>query len=330
MQKSKTKKWIVAGVILLLILGIGLFARKLIQNDPLPEGFASGNGRIEAIEIDIATKNPGRVAEILVDEGAWVKTGQVLARMDTEETQSELREAEADQRRAQEGRKYAQAIVRQRESELSLARKELSRSQQLVKEGHISKEVVDQRVSTLRSAEAALQAAKAQVVETEAGIEAAEARVQRLKVRLADSELVAPEEGRVLYRLAEPGEVLAAGGRLLTVLKLTDVYMTIFLPTSQAGRVIVSSEARIILDVRPDLVIPAKVSFVAPRAQFTPKEVETRTEREKLMFRIKVQIDRELVRQHIEKVKTGVPGVAYVRLDQGLDWPDWLRVKLPQ
>ena len=330
MQKSKTKKWIVAGVILLLILGIGLFARKLIQNDPLPEGFASGNGRIEAIEIDIATKNPGRVAEILVDEGAWVKTGQVLARMDTEETESELREAEADQRRAQEGRKYAQAIVRQRESELSLARKELSRSQQLVKEGHISKEVVDQRVSTLRSAEAALQAAKAQVVETEAGIEAAEARVQRLKVRLADSELVAPEEGRVLYRLAEPGEVLAAGGRLLTVLKLTDVYMTIFLPTSQAGRVIVGGEARIILDVRPDLVIPAKVSFVAPRAQFTPKEVETRTEREKLMFRIKVQIDRELVRQHIEKVKTGVPGVAYVRLDQTLDWPDWLQVKLPE
>jgi len=330
MQNSKTKKWIIAGLILLVILGVGLYARKLIQNDSLPAGFASGNGRIEATEIDVATKTAGRVMQILAEEGDWVKAGQVLARMDTEETESELREAEADLRRVHETKKYAQAIVRQRKSELTLARKELARSQQLVKQGHISKELLDQRDSSLHSAEAALQAAKAQVVEAAAGIEAAEARVQRLKVRLGDSELVSPEDGRVLYRLAEPGEVLAAGGKVLTVLKLTDVYMSIFLPTSQAGRVIVGGEARIILDVRPDLVLPAKISFVAPRAQFTPKEVETHTEREKLMFRIKVRIDPELVKQHVEKVKTGVPGLAYVRLDQASEWPDYLQVKLPQ
>ena len=121
----------------------------------------------------------------------------------------------------------------------------------------------------------------------------------------------------MLYRLAEPGEVLAAGGKVLTVLELTDVYMTIFLPTALAGRIAVGSEARIVLDAVPQYVIPATVSFVAARAQFTPKDVETRTEREKLMFRVKVRIDPELLTKYRDQVKTGLPGVAYVRLNAG-------------
>ena len=137
-------------------------------------------------------------------------------------------------------------------------------------------------------------------------------------------------DGGTGYRLAEPGEVLPAGGKVLTLLDLTDVYMTIFLPTSQVGRVNLGAEARIIFDAAPEYVVPASVSFVAPRAQFTPKEVETHSEREKLMFRVKVRIAPELLQQHIEKVKTGVPGVAYVRLDPAAEWPQQLRVKLPQ
>jgi HlyD family secretion protein len=118
--------------------------------------------------------------------------------------------------------------------------------------------------------------------------------------------------------VAEPGEVLPAGGKVVTALQLSDVYMTIYLPTEQAGRVIVGSEGRIVLDAAPDLVLPAAVSFVAPRSQFTPKEVETRSEREKLMFRIKVRIDPELLVRNLEKVKTGL-----------LAWPTcvWTRVR---
>ena len=179
------------------------------------------------------------------------------------------------------------------------------------------------------TAEAALEAARIQVVQAEAAIDAAIARTERLKSEIEDSALKSTIVGRVLYRLAEPGEVLAAGGKVLTVLELTDVYMTIFLPTSQTGRVRVGSEARIKIDAVPEYTIPAKVSFVAARAQFTPKEVETRSEREKLMFRIKVKIDPALLKQHIEKVKTGVPAVAYVRLDQSVPWPEQLKVQLP-
>ena len=111
---------------------------------------------------------------------------------------------------------------------------------------------------------------------------------------------------------------------------LTDVYMTIFLPTAQAGRLAVGAEARIVLDAAPEFIIPARVSFVAARAQFTPKAVETRGEREKLMFRVKVKIDPGLLKQHVEKVKTGVPGVAYVLLDTERGWPEALGVRLPE
>jgi HlyD family secretion protein len=129
----------------------------------------------------------------------------------------------------------------------------------------------------------------------------------------------------VQYRVAEPGEVLPAGGVVLNLIDLTDVYMTFFLPTAQAGRVALGAEARLVLDALPDRVIPARISFVADVAQFTPKTVETAEERAKLMFRIKAQVDPELLQRHLSQIKTGLPGMAYVRLDPATPWPDALR-----
>jgi HlyD family secretion protein len=130
----------------------------------------------------------------------------------------------------------------------------------------------------------------------------------------------------VLYRLAEPGEVLAAGGKALTLLNLDDMFMTIYLPTDRAGQVALHGEARILLDALPGQPIPATVSFVAPKAQFTPREVETRTEREKLMFRIKVKADPAWLAAHRDLAKGGMPGVAYVRLDANTAWPANLQI----
>jgi HlyD family secretion protein len=341
-----------------------------VRGPKLPAGFASGNGRIEATEYDIATKRPGRIATVAVREGDMVEADQVLARMDTRDLEADLHEAEAQSAQAREDRRRALAAVAQRESELALARKELQRSQSLFDSNLIARQKLDEDVTRSETAvaalaqehaaakvaegalleaqaqlqmadaalvqqeaqraaaEAALAAARIDVDYREAAIAAAAARIERVRTDIADSTLTAPIRGRVLYRLAEPGEVLPAGGKVVTVLELSDVYMTIFLPTDEAGRTIVGAEGRIVLDAAPYLVIPAAVSFVAPRAQFTPKEVETRTEREKLMFRVKVRIDPELLARNSEKVKTGLPGVAYVRLDPRADWPERLHVKL--
>ena len=323
------RKWIasLAGTAVLLVLAWNGWQHYL---DGLqPTLVASGNGRIDATEVDVATRLPGRLSEVLVNEGAMVTAGQIVARMDTDELHAQLREANARLLQTKQGERYAEAIVKQRQSELTYARNEYGRPSRLSNEGHVSVERLDQDRNALTTAEAALQAANVQVLEAQAAIEAARAAVDRIQSNIDDSVLVSPIDGRVLYRLAEPGEVLAAGGRVVTVLDLTDVFMTIFLPTQQAGRVTVGDEARIILDALPDYVVPAQVSFVDPQAQFTPREVETRSEREKLMFRIKVKIDPGLLKEHVQRVKTGIPGEAYLRLDSAVQWPEQLKVRLP-
>lgn len=326
---SNKKTILVGGIILLLGVGVWLLQAYFFEKQ-LPPGIASGNGRIEATEYDISTKFAGRVESVNAQEGDMVEIGQILAVMDTEDLNAQRREAKAVLTEALEGKNYAYAIVAQRKSELTYWSAELTRAVELVKKGHISQEKVDQDRNAQQTAIAALSAAKIQVLQSEAAIEAAKARTERLDSNIADSSLTTPIRGRVLYRLTEPGEILAGGGKVLTVLELTDVYMTIYLPSGQAGQVRIGAEARLKLDALPDVVIPATVSFVAPEAQFTPKTVETRTEREKLMFRIKVRISPELLKKHIEKVKTGLPGVAFVKLNDTVEWPAELITSVPQ
>ena len=322
--------------------------------EDLSEGFVSGNGRIEATEVDIASKLPGRVQEILVNEGDFVTAGQPLAKMQTASLQAQRAEAEASRQQAEHAATAAEAQVALRQSdvsaakaqvaqsaaELDAAQRRLARSQTLSAEGASSVQELDDDRARVRGAEAALAATRAQVATAEAAVAAARAQVvgarstvdaavatvARVEADIADSVLKAPQDGRVQLRVAQPGEVLAAGGRVLNMLDLSDVYMTFFVPETAAGRIALGSEARIVLDAAPDLVIPAKVSFVASQAQFTPKTVETESERQKLMFRVRAQIPPALLRRHIEQVKTGVPGVAWIKLDPQTQWPKSLAV----
>jgi HlyD family secretion protein len=266
---------------------------------------------------------------VRVREGDLVQKGQVLAQMDIEELTAQRLEAEAQLARARNAHATAKAVLVERESELKLARIELARAQKLVVQEAAPIQRLDRDRTRSETAEAAVHAAQEELHEAESAIAAAEASLQRIQTLLDESSLVSPIRGRVIYRLAEPGEVLSAGGKVVTILDLADVYMTVFLPTEQAGRVGYGAEARMVLDAFPELVLPASISFASPEAQFTPKEVETRTEREKLMFRFKVKIDQALLEQHLEQVKTGIPGVSYIRLAGAGEWPEELAVRLP-
>ena len=180
------------------------------------------------------------------------------------------------------------------------------------------------------AAQAAIESAQAGIIQANTRVEAAKATERRITADIEDSALKAPRDGRIQYRVAEPGEVLAAGGRVLNMVDLSDVYMTFFLPTEQAGRVAIGSDVHVVLDAAPTLRLPAKATFVASVAQFTPKTVETDNERLKLMFRVKARISPELLEKYLEYVKTGLPGMAYVRLDNNKSWPEDLDVRLPQ
>ena len=355
---SKTSRmWLL--VVALLVLGAGGYVGwKFLHRVGLPAGFASSNGRLEATEIDVATKMAGRLVKELVSEGDLVAASQVVAEMDTEVLQAQLREAKAklamaksdvetakstlQQRRSEKS--AAEAVVLQRLADLDLAASKFARADRLVRSNTVSRQEFDTEQAALNSAkpgvdsakanvaaaDAAISTAKAMIISAESSVASAQATIERIQADIDDSVLKASRSGRVQYRVAQPGEVLPAGGKVLNMIDLNDVYLTFFLPTEWAGRVQVGADARIVLDAAPQFVIPAKVTFVADVAQFTPKTVETAEERQKLTFRIKAHIPQEVLQKYVRAVKTGLPGMAYVQLDPKAEWPTNLQVKLPE
>ena len=355
-MNPKLKRTLIIATVIAVAGAVAVYAWKALR--PKSDAFISGNGRIEATEIDISTKLPGRVEKIFVEEGDFVQRGQLLAQMQTDTLEAQRNEARAQNQMAMHGVNMAQAqvaaresdkaaaiaTVAQREADLDAAQRRVKRTETLTKQNVETAQQLDDDRARFHAAEAAVVAAKAQVDAAQAAIEAAraqlvsaksavtstEATIARIEADITDSALKSPRDGRIQYRIAQPGEVLPAGGKVLNFVDLSDVYMTFFLPEREAGRAALEGEVRIILDAAPQYVIPATISYVASVAQFTPKTVETARERQKLMFRVKGQIDPALLRKYIKLVKTGLPGVAWVKLDPKAQWPANLAIKLPE
>jgi len=331
------------------ILLAGFVAWKVFAGPDLPEGFAAGNGRLEANEVYIAAKYPGRIREVLVNEGDIVERGQVVARLDVEELEARLRQAEAQVREAEDSQRIAfaevaarraqvgsrSAEVSARGAEANFAKLQHNRSKTLVPSGAVSQqeaETDNARMLSTRATVAGTRAqmaaaqndlvgAQAQAIRAQSTIVAARAEADRIRAQIRDSVLVAPIRARVENRLAEVGEVVAAGGRVFSLVDLRDVYMYVFLPEQVTGKIANGSEARIVLDAAPQYPIRATVSFISPTAQFTPKAVETEEERHNLTFRVKLQIPRERLAQYEQLVRVGAPAMGYVRFDNGAQWP---------
>src|SRR5208337_4905796 len=218
-------KPLIWGVVLLALAGGGYYAWLKLRPPGLPEGFASGNGRIEGTEIDVDAKIPGRIAEILVDEGNFVSAGRVLVHMDTKTLEAQRREAEAQLERAQIGVETAEAVVRQREAEKAAAiaqiaaRKalwatsaaRLARVEPMAAKDFETKQALDaarageqatnsaiaEAQANEAAAEAGISAAKAQVVDAKAAVIAAQATIDRILADIDDSSLKTPRDGRV-------------------------------------------------------------------------------------------------------------------------------------
>lgn len=327
------------------------------HRDDLPQSIASGNGRLEATEFDIATRSGGRLKTLHVREGDPVRAGQALAEIDAQTLDAELQRARAQVQQARNARATADALLAQREqavltaqaqvgqrqAELALAQKQWQRARELVHKGFLPPQQLDEATAQRQRAQAALGAAQSQVaearaavvavksqqVEADSAITTAQAAQARIQTDRDDTVLKAPRDGRIQVVAAREGEVLAPGGRVLSLVDLGDVYMTFFLPEAAAGRVAIGAEARLVLDAAPEFVIPATVSYVASVAQFTPKTVETRSERQKMVFKVRAQVPADLLHRHQSQVKTGMPGMAYVRTHADEDWPVSLAVRLP-
>jgi HlyD family secretion protein len=324
-----SKKTLLIALAVLVVVGAGI-AWWVLSKPKLPPGFAGGNGRLEMQQYDVSTKWPGRLTKVLVDEGDTVDKAQVVATLDTEPLEAQLRSSEAKIRQAQDDLRTAQARIQAKQAELQYNTQEYKRSKQLVTRGAVSVQEAELDRAKADASQADLLAARSQAGAAQSAIDSTTADAERIKAEIADYTLKAPLRARVETRNAQPGEVLASGGKVLTLDDLSDVYMYVFLPTDTVGKVALGSEARIVLDAVPNYPIKAVVAFISPNAQFTPKTVETAQERHNLTFRVKLQIPKDRLREFEALVKAGVPGMGYVRLDQNVDWPPQLQWKDPR
>jgi len=301
-----------------------------LRGRDMPAGIEKANGNIEATQVDVASKYPGRLATLTVDEGDEVTAGQMVATISSPDTEAELLAAQAKVLKGKQAIAEAVARIAQRKSDLNFARTDYDRGKMLIKDAYISQQMLDSRRNKFETAEAAYVAANAQRDEAEAAIKAAQADVERLQSILVDLVLVSPRSGRVQYRLARTGELVAAHQRILSILDLKDVYLSVYLPWDVTGKLLLGDEARVIADPIPQYVIPATISYVATNPQFTPKSVETVEERQKMIFRVKLQGDPAVLDKYYRFVKTGIRGLGFVRTNPKIPWPEELAVKLPQ
>ncbi len=332
MSKISSKKHLKWLVLLIAVAAAAFFGYQHweAQKLALPKGIASGNGRVEAKLVDAVAKDALRVKEILVDEGDLVKPGQVLVRLDTATFDSQLAEANLRVAAAQERVASTNFSVVKQKSLVENAKLEFERARKLVAANAIAQHDFDTRNTQLETSQAALSEEEAKLNTAKQEVEVARANATTIQTHIDDATLKSPILGRVLYRLSEPGEMLAAGGKALTMVNLEDVYMEIYLPSEQAAGLKVGAEARITVDCAPGRAGISYVSFVSPEAQFTPKQVETRSERDKLMFRVKLQIPKELISAHVDRIKTGIRGVGYVKIRDSAVWPSWLEKRFVQ
>ncbi|CAH0350940.1 HlyD family secretion protein [Aquabacterium sp. CECT 9606] len=320
----------IAAVLATLTAGTYLAVSTNVKMTRQPQGVVQVNGRLEVERLEIASKFAGQVVEVAVQEGQRVKAGDVIARMDAADLEAQLQGVQAMDQRASQAYKRAQGESQVRNQYLRVAQLELKNTVKMHDEDLVSNAELERRQAQRDGEAAGVSVARAAMGEASAAKAEAQAGMKRLRQAIGDHTLRAPMDGRIEYRVVEPGAVIPAGGRVATLLNTSQVYMTVFLPTAQAGRLQIGDEARLVLDAAPGIVIPARVSFVAEEAQFTPKYVETATEREKLMYRVKLKVEPQLTHQYAAYVKAGMTGNGYVRIKRDTAWPDKLAVNLPK
>lgn len=317
MALFNNKSTVLVTVIALIGGGAGLLLWRGLEKNELPKGLYFSNGRIEATEVKIAAKYPGRIVEIVPREGDDVKKDDIIVRLDNREALAKLAQARAEHQRALHLVHSAKAEIERRKQELAYAQSQFERTRELFARAIAPQQQLDRDTTAMQSAAAILETARGVLEQSEAQLAIAQAQIDQNRAIVADMEIKAPISGRVLFRVAEPGEIAQAGGNILLLVDLDRVYMTMYVDVASAGKINIGDEALIWADAFPAGPFPAKVTFVSSEAEFTPKEVETREERQNLVFRVKITA----INNDERNLKPGMPGVGLIRSNRGIPWP---------
>ncbi|WP_020650262.1 HlyD family secretion protein [Solimonas variicoloris] len=353
-----------------LVIGAVVVWRLFFSGPSMPEGLLLANGRLEGDTVVVATKLPGRIAELKVREGDTVAAGQVLAQLEDAQLRAKLGQAqaavaalEAQHQAAQTGLQalreqvplqiaQADAAVRQARATLAKARaaaeqnrRDAQRLEELAQRGTAPAQRAELARLAAVAAEADAAAAEAaqqrgarvadearlgpqRVRAQEDQVRALEAQLGQARAALAEAQSVvddltirAPGAGVVTTRIRDRGEVVGAGGPLLEIVDLDRLYLKAYVPESSIGRLRLGLPAQIYTDALPDQPFAAKLGYIASRAEFTPKEVQTTDERVKLTYAVKLYLDANP--EH--RLGPGLPADAVIRWKDGVEWkrPHW-------
>lgn len=294
---------------LLLTIALGLLAIAGVivyefwaGDDVLPEGLIQANGRIEGDRLLVASKFPGRVTNLLAREGDRVKAGQVLVQLD--DTQAH---AQAQQARAAVVALQAEAASAGRHA--AQTQRDSVRFRELRAEGTASVHEAEQAELAARVAQDRLTSAQAQLSRARAALTEAESVLTDLTVR-------APADGTVTTRMADTGEVVAAGSVLLMLVDLDRLYLKVYVPEALIGKLRLGLPARLYIDAFPDQPFEAELRYIAAQAEFTPKEVQTPDERVKLVYAAKLY----LTSNPEHRLTPGQPADAVIRWKEDVPW----------
>lgn len=274
---------------------------------PLPEGLVQANGRIEGDHYTVAGKIAGKIIELKAREGDEVEKGQVLAKLDDAQINAKALQAE-------EGLVAAEALCRAAEVTEQQSKQDQARLQNLQHKNAASEQAAEQALSAWKVAKGKLDAAKAQC-----GVSAA--ALQEVLSLKDDLIIRAPAKGVVTTRTVDEGEVVTAGSPLFDIVDLDQLYLKVYVPEKQIGKVRLGLPARIYTDAFPDKPFPATVRYIASRAEFTPKEVQTPDERVKLVYAVKLY----LAENPEYQLTPGLPADAVIRWKENVQWvkPRW-------
>jgi len=293
----------------------------------------SASGTIETVEVHVAARVSGQLLELAVEEGSRVKPGDKLAVVDHEALDIQLRQAEAGVRLAEaqlallvkgarsEDIRQAEAGLKQAEASLAVAEDDARRMRELAKTGSVTPKQRDDAEARLTVASAGRNFAaealnKARTLARPEEIRAAEARLDQaqaaadlLRKTIADCTILAPAGGTVTHKAVEPGELVVQGATIVTLAELDSVYVMIYVTEKELGRVRLGAAAEVEIDAFPDKPFAGKVTFISPEAEFTPKNIQTKEDRVKLVFGVKVEIEN---REGL--LKPGLPADAVIRV----------------
>lgn len=296
-------------VLALAAVGVWYVTRGDASGDDL-----SASGTVEATTVDLGFELPGRVLEVHVDEGDAVSAGQELARLDTREldanadaARAQLATAEASLQELLAGARSqeivsAEAGVRSAAQRAETARRELARARTLFEGGAISRQALDQAETALEVAESTheqareslellREGARTETVQAQrARVAQARANLARVEATLANAVVSAPMAGVVTIKHRRPGETVAPGTPVVTVLDNSDRWVRIYVRGDQIGRVSIGMPASITSDTYPDRRYEGRVVFIGSEAEFTPRNIQTEEERTKLVYPVKVRI----------------------------------------